>query len=359
MDYIDWVEQVMVGIMGAWQAADENQKNILGIDFEDVGEALGFTADEVRISGEGTPVEAILDALRDLDELGLVEQQRHKRYFRLTQLGRQVAQLGLTALWDSMLNIYLEPEQLQVLEKLAVLCQEDHGSYVCLREHLVDSVGAQMDKSWGGNDPANRVYFIVQQLDRAGLAKLRGAMGAISGFPTYRGLVVATRKMPTEWQRTISELLPDWETTNVDFKQELNLKTPTNKAEFVKDILALVNTKSSGRRFMVIGFSDDTHDFLKSVDSSITQDRIEDILNAYAEPFPTVRYNTAPWSGGTVGVIEVVRESSKLPYRIKAGMIGKIQAGDVFVRHGSHTTKLHSGDRELDDLVAEGERARQ
>jgi hypothetical protein len=48
--------------------------------------------------------------------------------------------------------------------------------------------------------------------------------------------------------RFIDDLVAEWETTSVDFKRQLSLDTMDQKAEFVKDILCLVNTKASRRR---------------------------------------------------------------------------------------------------------------
>jgi len=41
-----------------------------------------------------------------------------------------------------------------------------------------------------------------------------------------------------------------------NFKQELETRTKDQKAEFVKDVLGLVNTKASGERWLIVGFDD-------------------------------------------------------------------------------------------------------
>ena len=88
------------------------------------------------------------------------------------------------------------------------------------------------------------------------------------------------------------------------------------KGEFVRDILGLATTKSSGQRYLIIGFSDDTREFFASVDSGITQNRLEQILHAYCEPTPDVVFWRVPWTGGEVGLIEVKRDPSNIPYRV-------------------------------------------
>ena len=58
----------------------------------------------------------------------------------------------------------------------------------------------------------------------------------------------------------------------------------------VKELLGLVTTKSSGARYLAIGFDDNTHEFTTTVDPAITQDRIEDILNAYCIQAPRFKF---------------------------------------------------------------------
>jgi hypothetical protein len=300
---------------------------------------------------------SVYNALSDLAEEWVLEKQKNIRYFKWTQRGREVLQTGLLALWPSILDQYLTSEQLELLTKLAQIGQESHETYVSLRDCLIVDIGAELGDGWN-SDRGTRVYHIAQELKKMGLARTGGGMGALTARPTYRGIVRATRQVDTEWQSIIRRLLPDWETTNVEFKQELNLRNAKQKAEFVKDILSLVTTKSSGRRFMLIGFDDKTHNFKMSVDPSITQDRLEQILDAYADPVPTIRYQQVSWELGTAGAIEIFREAHKLPYKVKADL-EHISQGDVYVRHGSHNVKLQPTDEEYDDLLAEGERARQ
>ena len=110
--------------------------------------------------------------------------------------------------------------------------------------------------------------------------------------------------------------MPDWETTTVEFKRQVNLKLDKEKAEFVRDVLALATTKASGRRWLVIGFDNNTHQFTVSVDPAITQDRLEDILNAYASPAPQMADSSAaqPVTGhGTVPGQEDGHDQHRIP----------------------------------------------
>jgi hypothetical protein len=319
---------------------------------------MGFEPAEMRNSSPEKPTLAVASAMDDLAFMGLLEPQRMPDKFKLTQKGREMLQVGIPALWGPMVQQYVEPEQLQVLTKLVEMCQEDRGTHVNLVEKLLTEVGAALGPEWQ-DERGTRVGNVVQQLEEPpALAKIGGFIGFIAAIPKYRGIVKVTRTLDTKLQALIRSLLADGENVNVDFKQEVHLQTKAHKAEFIKDLLALVTTKARGERYMLIGFDDKTGAFVKSADPAITKDRIEDLLIAYTEPVPSIRYATTAWPGGTVGLIEVIREAHKLPYQVKVDISDKVKAGDVFVRHGSHTVRLKPSDEEYQDLVAERNRAR-
>lgn len=267
---------------------------------------------------------------------------------------------ALSTVWPSFFTTFLEPEQSAFLNALVRIAEDQ-------QEHLADVQWATATEvfealGWSTSERADigRAHAIVNILDGAGLLKKRVAMGSISAVrarPTYRGVVFATLQVATDWQQRLADMVEEWETTTVEYKREVKLGTPAQKAEFVKDILGLATTKASGRdRYLIVGYDDKRHAFDQSVDARITQDRLEQILHQCTEPMPEIRYFTVPMRGGNdAGVIEVRREAGRVPYRVRRD-IGRLSAGDIFVRHGSQTeppTQL-----ELEALIAEGEQAR-
>ena len=54
--------------------------------------------------------------------------------------------------------------------------------------------------------------------------------------------VVSTEKLAAESQTLLARLVKAWETTSVEFKEVVGLRSPTEKGEFVKDVLALATT---------------------------------------------------------------------------------------------------------------------
>jgi Putative DNA-binding domain len=207
---------------------------------------------------------------------------------------------------------------------------------------------------WRTSDNAP-AYDITARLEQERCLVRRAALGGrIDVYPTYVGIVRATEQVQTELQQLVAGLLPEWETTNVEFKRQLNLATKADKAEFVRDILALATTKVSGERFLIVGFDDKTHQFVQSVDPAITQNQLEQLLNAYAAPAPQIRYHRVAWDQGEIGVIKVLRDPAKVPYRVNK-TVAHISQGNVYVRHGSQVEPPTTA--ELAALEAEGQAA--
>jgi Putative DNA-binding domain len=345
MKYVDWLEQVLQGLMAA--VAADPQARLVGVRFSTLQQQLTGDA-----SAESPAAVALGDAVRDLERLGLAS-MRNRGSVELTQNGKELANQSLRSTWPTIQQLYVDAEQLAVLRTAAELCEERHPDYALLREVTWQEVFARLD--WPAGD-STVAYDITAKLEEAGLLARRARLGnAIDLYPTYVGVVRATESEQADQRRLVADLLPEWETTTVEFKLELNLKRDKEKAEFVRDVLALATTKASGRRWLVIGFDPKTHQFAKSADPTITQDRLEQILNAYAVPAPEIRYQRVRWNGGDVGLVEVRRDPARIPYRVVKAL-AHIKVGDMYVRHGSQVEPPTPAERVA--LEAEGRAAR-
>jgi hypothetical protein len=352
--YIDWVERV--GRAAAEEYVSPGVERSAGVGVGRVLERLGLKGDP-SVPGflEESGYRALLPAIGDLVSLGLVEEPRGHPLLRLrlTREGRRLATTSLRMVWPQIHDeIHLDDEQLALLTTLVRLSEEQHDDFAFMRkvgwEDAFQALGWAPDRGL-----ASEVTAELEGLRCVGRV---AAIGFIKLTPTYLGVVRATEAVQTEWQRLVASLLPEWETTNVEFKRELNLKSAKEKAKFVRNVLALATTKSSGRRFLVIGFDPKTRQFTKSVDPAITQDPLEQILNVYTEPIPEVRYHQVTWEGGQVGAVEVLRDPAKVPYRVAQALGNVIAAGQVYVRHGTQVEA--PTDAELAALEAEGQAAR-
>ncbi len=115
-----------------------------------------------------------------------------------------------------------------------------------------------------------------------------------------------TERVATEWQERLRVLLAEGETSTVDIKRELHVDGVREKGEFIRDVLGLATTKASGHeRYLLVGFDDETSEFLTSVDAAITRERLEQIVNAYTDPKPELDWVTVPVSDGVAGVVIV------------------------------------------------------
>ena len=338
MDYVDWVDRVMVGLGKAWRTAD-SQTKLIGMGLSEIVDALGFEEDPNAPDFRGSKLaEALHDALGDLDSLGLVEDES-SRYFKLTYEGNKFPIAALSSAWPQIMEYHIDDDQETFLQKVAEIGQEANDNYVCVSDLTAEQIFGSLGWEWD-SEGISRGYLMGKQLSDIGMVRQRPrGRGRIDIIPTYTGIVRVTRQAETEIGRLVRDLVIDWETTNVDFKRELNLANDAQKAEFVCDVLGIATTKSSGRRFLVIGFDNTTREFTKSVDPGITQERLEQILHAYSEPVPSIGYQSVPFLDGIVGLIEAFREQPNIPYKVSRdfGGVKGIKQGDVYVRHGSHT----------------------
>jgi hypothetical protein len=349
MKYVDWLQRVL-HTTGELTRADA-QARLIGVPRDQVLGRLGGPSDPSSPAFHESPeFSALGDAVMDLDRLGLVESGSVRSpMVRLTQEGRRLAAQSLRSIWPEVFAIYLDDEQLAFLREVTALSEDRQAGYARVDwvpwQKVFDTLG------WRATDNAS-AYDITARLEEEGCLVRRAALGGrIEVYPTYVGVVRATEQAQTELQQLVAGLLPEWETTNVEFKRQLDLATKAQKAEFVRDILALATTKSSGERFLIVGFDDATQKFIQSVDPAITQNRLEHILNAYATPVPQIRYHRVAWQQGEIGVIKILRDPTKVPYRVTK-TLAHVSKGDVYVRHGSQVEPPTPA--ELAALEAEG-----
>jgi hypothetical protein len=316
---------------------------------EDLIQAMGFAAADQEPPEEVRG--ATWAALRDLELLGAVELSG-PHWIKDTDLTRQIRRgASLRDAWPQIAAIDLDPEHLEFLSAAVELSERQAERWASTHELTVDEVLDAL--SWARE--AHDYWKIAHELAEAACLRVQGyGGGAIDLVPTYIGVVRATEAAEAAWIAEVAELIKEGENTNVDLKRELELKTKAQKAELVKDVLALANTKSPGsKRYLIVGVDDDGR-FFADANPKVSKDTLEDVLGHYARPVPDIRYRTVE-TPGRIGIVEIMRDPAKVPYRVNEP-IEKLTKGDVFVRHGSHVAKADA--EELADLVAEGMRVR-
>jgi len=279
MDYVEWVDRVIMATVRAWEYASGHQQ-LMGVEVSSILVHLNVQAEENPLRDPNSALgEGIRDALNDLDRMGLIEFE-YNRQFKLTQEGSKLLKAALSNSWPQIMDVYITDEQHSFLSKLVELSEDRSSDSVRMTEIEGQHVHECLGLTWD-HDGSSQTHLVMQRLEDVGMIRGIFTAGSSKIWPTYVGAVKVTRELESSLGQKIRDLIEDWETTNVEFKRELNLNGNSHKALLTRELLGLVTTKSSGARYLVIGFDDDTHEFSTPVDPAMTQDRIEDILNAY------------------------------------------------------------------------------
>jgi tetratricopeptide (TPR) repeat protein len=137
-------------------------------------------------------------------------------------------------------------------------------------------------------------------------------------------------------QKSLLSLISQGENSTIEFKREINLDSAQQKAEFIKDIIALANSAKE-TAFMFIGVANEKQLFgIPFLD----EERYQEIIQTYINPPLDVICDELDISVETekvkIGILEV-RPSHK-PYKVLR-TIDRIDQNQVFIRHGSVVAK--------------------
>lgn len=138
-----------------------------------------------------------------------------------------------------------------------------------------------------------------------------------------RGLVELKREGPT-----------------LDYKQDLNLGSESENAEFIKDTLALANSGLTA--YIVTGIQDRTWEPV-GITESHSQVRLNQILQNRTDPPISVEYAEIELNGHKHGVVKILGENPPYLVMVKDSY-GGIQRGRVFIRN----VDMNEGARRVD-----------
>jgi hypothetical protein len=307
MDFVAWCDLVLRKVIEASRKASTQRS--IGVQERDIARIL-FSQEVVDPPEfyQSPRHTAMINALSQLQHMSLVEKSP---FWKVTETGRDVATDTLP-LWYTICQEKLDEEQQQLLKVMNRLSPHATEDYAWLETVTREALLSEL--SWSGD--IDQLWSVAQELHQWGYITGRFYFGGMSLSATYRSLVWETRRSLTIESKFIDDLVKDWETTSVEFKQYLYIKTVEQKAEFIKDVLSLVNTKASGRRWMIIGFHNKTHDYFGPPNPDINQDDFERLIGEYTNPYVEVRYEVVEYRKGPVGKLEVLRDPKKLPYRV-------------------------------------------
>jgi len=123
-------------------------------------------------------------------------------------------------------------------------------------------------------------------------------------------------------------LLQKSESTKLDFKAVLSLKTESEKKELAKDVAAMANSKG-GRGYIIFGIEDGTKNILGIEGKRYTEEQIQQIISQRCDPPVSVKLELIDLNGKQVAVLTIYKSSQK-PHQIR-------QTGVFYIRRGSTT----------------------
>jgi hypothetical protein len=351
--YVEWVERVLAAAIAAKQVSRGPVFATM------VARELGFpniTMDDFN-PRQGAP-EAVMQGLGDLADLTVLE-FNNLTSIVVGQLAEDVALTGLRReAWPVAFEPPLNEPTVAFLRDLVALSEQREERFAWLTWHEAKEVFERLNMPTADFDASNANHSLIGNLKSKRFIETSGPIGHGNAKlrPTYIGVVRATQHDQWEWLDRLEGLVEEWETTTTEFKREIDLSTDAGKEKLVRSILSLATTKTNRPRYLILGFGPDTHKFAKSLDTvGFTSDRIEDLLNFYADHIPPFQLHQVRWEGGVVGIVEVARDPVRIPYRV-ANPLGRLVVGQILVRHGSHIDAPTNIERE--ELKIEGRRAR-
>jgi hypothetical protein len=136
-------------------------------------------------------------------------------------------------------------------------------------------------------------------------------------------------------EEQLLSLIARGETEAVDFKRELHLDGAREKAELIKDIIAIANTVlESG--YLLIGVNDSG----EPVEiKGLPEERIQQIAHTYITPPVILKCEIVPLASHdftSVGLIQI--KPTKKPHKV-ARNIGRVEQDTVYVRRGTVVSK--------------------
>ncbi len=355
MEYVDFVDATLRA--SALLVTSSHDARLVGVAIAEIARSLELDIDPMSPEFHASDQRmALIHAGSDLCQLGLAEAESETGgYWRikLTDRGRRATSVSLRTYWPALFERGLIDDEMRQFLGAAVARSEHRAErFAIMRDTTAKEVFEGLGWPW---DLGHAIALTGNLENNQCLHAWPTMGGPVEVRVTYIGVVLGTQEQETRDQQLLGELVEDWETTTVDFKRELDLDSKTARLDFAHDVLTIANVQGRQRRAIVVGFDPRTRETVKTVDPRITQDRLEDVVNANTKGRPPeIRWRKIPWRGIVVGLAEIVRDATALPYRA-GDALRDIYGGEVFVRRGTHSAL--ADEHELADLVDEATRA--
>jgi hypothetical protein len=365
MDFVQWCGVVLNKLLDLQQ---EPPNATVGVRFDQLESAL---------SGEfiSRPrSEAVSRAYYELKRLDIIEENH--RYLTIPRRLHDVAR-DQRALWIDFSSQTFQPEEAQLLRALNRLSEHRHPDFAYVDmvpyEDLCPALGLEP-----GHDAALKVDRLIQNLRELDFATVRPWLNSssLAARSTYRGLVWEHRGPMTVSSQQIDDLLQDGETHTVEFKRQLDLRTTSNKAEFIKDVIALANANATGpTRYILIGITNDGEYYdpqdpqqranRDELLDALSAEKLQAIVSTHTQPVLQIRYAKVDYYAGPVGKLEILRDVTSIPYQVSKSIgsqdpkdkaARRLNKGQIFIRDGTITRRAE--DEDIASMRALAERAK-
>lgn len=280
-------------------------------------------------------------------------------------------------MWIRIFARDLEEDEARLLRILNRLSEQKQPDFAYLEMVPYEDLYAEL--GWApGYEAEQKADVLVRNLEALGYAKYSLAINSsdLAARPSYTGLVWEHRRGITVSSQEVDALVEEGETPTVDLKRQLAVDTMSQKAELIKDVIALANTKASGPRYLLIGFTDlgdyfDPEDLQVRAErdrllESLREERLQEIISEYTTPVLQIRYTKAEYHKGPIGKLQILRDATQIPYAVRKTLgstdkkdksAKQVREGQVFLRDGTVTREARQD--EIERMRADAERAKQ
>lgn len=194
MHYTRWVATVFRAV------ADAGRGDLgVGPSLSAVGTAVGLPGlDRAAFVGRDGPAGALMTAMQDLEQLGLVDFKNVDYGNRLTATGRDVLTSGLESVWPEIFELPLSSEETALVARLYDASLREGDGWVDLDHVDADPIAAHAGILADDHAADLARHQFYGDLARKGfIRRERNTLGSGTRYrPTYLGAVVATAADP-------------------------------------------------------------------------------------------------------------------------------------------------------------------
>lgn len=123
-------------------------------------------------------------------------------------------------------------------------------------------------------------------------------------------------------------LLQKSEGTKLDFKEQMLLRTDSDKKELAKDVCAIANSKG-GRGYIIFGVEDKTKKIVGIEEVKYREEQMQQIISQRCDPPVQIAFEIVNIENKSLGVLTIYKSNQK-PHQIR-------QTGTFYIRRGSTT----------------------